>query len=413
MLLNYLKIAIKVWGRRKFFTFVSLFGISFTLMILMVVAAFADQIFGANYPEKKMDRMLFVLLLKEEYKDNGQSSGPLSYGLLDEFVSKMQTPELMSIQSVFKIVNAYVDNRKLSLYTKSTDSRFWEIYDFEFIEGKPFLEADVEAGNNVIVINEETRKQYFGEKKAVGELMEVDQINYRVTGVVKDVPFNRFTSFADVWVPINKPKELQNSEGYRGTFMATLLVPEDGSEKLVREEFKSLISKLEKPDPEQLLNIYSAADPLDESITRTLMGDSEDSKIEMVYLIIFLAMILFMALPAINLININISRIMERSSEIGVRKSFGATKVNLVWQFIFENILLTLVGCLLGFLFSYLVLIYINNSGLIPYANVQINMSIFFTGTLIAIFFGLLSGVFPAYRMANLQIVDALKGGVI
>lgn len=382
-------------------------------MILMVVTSFADHIFGSNYPEKKMDRMLFAHSIKEVYKDNGQSMGPLSYGLLNEYVSKMQTPELISIQSVFKIVNAYVDNRKLSLYLKSTDSYFWEIYDFDFIEGKPFTESDVETGNNVIVINAETRKQYFGENTAVGEIMEVDQVNYRVTGVVRDVPFNRFNSFSDVWVPINKPKELQNSDGYRGTFMVTLLVPENRSEKQVRDEFKTLISKLENPDPERTLSIYSAADPLEESITRTIMGDKDDSKIGIVYLIVFLVMTLFMALPAINLININISRIMERSSEIGVRKSFGASKVTLVWQFIFENILLTLIGSLLGFIFTYFILIYINNSGLIPYANIQINMSVFFIGTLIAVFFGLLSGVIPAYRMANLQIVDALKGGVI
>ena len=63
--------------------------------------------------------------------------------------------------------------------------------------------------------------------------------------------------------------------------------------------------------------------------------------------------LLFMLLPTVNLININISRIMERASEIGVRKAFGAPARTLVGQFIVENIILTLVGGLVGFVLSF------------------------------------------------------------
>ncbi len=58
MLKNYFKIAIAVLRRRKFFTFISLFGISFTLTILMVLTAFIDKVVGDNYPDKKRDRSL-------------------------------------------------------------------------------------------------------------------------------------------------------------------------------------------------------------------------------------------------------------------------------------------------------------------------------------------------------------------
>ena len=66
--------------------------------------------------------------------------------------------------------------------------------------------------------------------------------------------------------------------------------------------------------------------------------------------------LLFMLLPTINLVNINISRIMERSSEIGVRKAFGASSSTIIGQFIVENIFLTLLGGLLGFVLSAVVL---------------------------------------------------------
>ena len=69
-----------------------------------------------------------------------------------------------------------------------------------------------------------------------------------------------------------------------------------------------------------------------------------------------LVMFLFMALPTLNLVNINLSRILERSSEIGVRKAFGASSRTLVGQFVMENVILTLVGGALALVLSWITL---------------------------------------------------------
>ena len=65
MLLNYLKIAIAVLKRRKFFTFISLFGISFTLTILLVLSAFITKVTGENYPDRKRERLLYINTIEE------------------------------------------------------------------------------------------------------------------------------------------------------------------------------------------------------------------------------------------------------------------------------------------------------------------------------------------------------------
>jgi putative ABC transport system permease protein len=120
---------------------------------------------------------------------------------------------------------------------------------------------------------------------------------------------------------------------------------------------------------------------------------------------------LFVLLPTINLININVSRIMERASEIGVRKSFGASSRTLVAQFVVENVLLTLVGAAVGFVLSLFVLRAFNESGMIRYAAFAVNGRVFAYGVLLALAFGLLSGVYPAWRMSRMHPVAALKGG--
>jgi putative ABC transport system permease protein len=119
---------------------------------------------------------------------------------------------------------------------------------------------------------------------------------------------------------------------------------------------------------------------------------------------------LFMLLPAVNLINLNTSRILERASEIGVRKAFGASSWTLVGQFIVENLVLTLVGAAVGFLLAAWLLGVVNGSGLIQYAELRLNYRIFLWGVVLAVAFGLLSGVYPAWRMSRLHPVQALKG---
>jgi putative ABC transport system permease protein len=95
-----------------------------------------------------------------------------------------------------------------------------------------------------------------------------------------------------------------------------------------------------------------------------------------------------------------------------VRKAFGAPARTLVGQCLVENVLLTLLGGLIGLVMSFFVIRALNVSGILRYAEFVINPRVFGYGMLIAIVFGLVSGVYPAWRMSRLNPVDALKGGV-
>ena len=106
-------------------------------------------------------------------------------------------------------------------------------------------------------------------------------------------------------------------------------------------------------------------------------------------------MLLFSLLPAVNLVNLNMSRIMERASEIGVRKAFGASSRTLVGQFVVENLVLTLIGGAAGSSSRARRSGALNASGLIPYAHFTMNVRVFLYGLGLAVFFGLLSGRLP------------------
>jgi putative ABC transport system permease protein len=123
--------------------------------------------------------------------------------------------------------------------------------------------------------------------------------------------------------------------------------------------------------------------------------------------------LLFVLLPTMNLVSINLSRIMERASEIGVRKAFGASSRALIAQFVMENVVLTTIGGAIGFVLSYVALRAMLAMELVPYLVLDINLRIFGYGMLMAIAFGIFSGVYPAWRMSRMHPVNALRGGAL
>jgi putative ABC transport system permease protein len=222
----------------------------------------------------------------------------------------------------------------------------------------------------------------------------------------------RLVPFSDIWVPHTAAKSDSYTREYVGEFMGLFLLKDPSKLTLTRDELWSRLRAM-KPNDANFSKLEATPETLFDTIARMFVGDG--SRQETGYgarlrIVLGVAACLFMLLPAVNLINLNTSRIMERASEIGVRKAFGASSRTLVGQFVVENLVLTLVGAAIGFLVAALLLQVINSSGMIQYAQLHLNYRIFGWGVVLAVVFGLLSGVYPAWRMSRLHPVMALKG---
>ncbi len=406
MLKNYFKIAIAVLRRRKFFTFISLFGISFTLTILLVLTAFIDKVVGDNYPDRKRDRSLYIARLEEVGKGN-MSSGAPSYYFLDHFARNLKTPAKMAICSGFNGTNTYINNKKIAVNYKYTDAVYWDIMEYDFVEGKAFDKKQVENAEKVAVISEDMKNEYFGDVPSViGKYIEADNVKYRVTGVVKNIPITSYMTYSDIYLPYTVSKSDYKDKGYRGGYTAILLANSKDDLPKMHDEYDQMVQRIPM-ESKDFNKIYSHADKYIAAYVDT--GNENQSGVVLVLTIISVFVFLFMLLPTLNLVNINITRIMERSSEIGVRKAFGASSKTLVYQFIVENIILTLLGGLAGLFLSIVAIYIINSANLIPNLELSVNFTVLFIGLLVCLFFGLLSGVYPAWRMSKLDVVTALK----
>lgn len=408
MLINYFKIAIAVLKRRKFFTFISLFGISITLTMLIVLTAFIDKVVNDNYPDKKRDRLLYINTI-EQRGEHSMNSGPLSFYYLTRYAGRLKTPVQMAVSSTPKGTNTYLNNKKLSFNYKYTSAAYWELLDYDFLEGKGFTRQQTDNQEPVAVISEDTKKQYFGDLPSVtGKYIEADNVRYRVCGVVKNVPVTNYMLYSDIYLPYTVSKgDYNTNKGYSGNYIGILLAATKAEVPKIQREYEQMVSRLPMSDPKEYNKIYSHADPFLLAYLRT--GNEEKSGLGIALTAIGVFVLLVMLLPTLNLVNINITRIMERSSEIGVRKAFGASSRTLTGQFIVENLVLTLLGGLIGFVLSFIVLQIVNSLQPIPNLTLSVNFTVFLVALLTCLVFGLLSGAYPAWRMSRLPVVTALK----
>lgn len=411
MLKSYLKLAWKVLLRRKFFTFISLFGIAFTLVVLTLVTALLDHVV-AGYPPETMHASTVGIHFASIRGEHRRRNGLAGYALLDKYARDLPNVKQLAVASMQTGVFSYLNGQRLKSYMKRTDGAFWQILDFQFLEGGPYTESDVRDHRLVAVINDSTRRRFFGGQPALGRTIEADGQRFTVVGVVPDVSILRLVPFADIWVPHTTAKSDSYTREYVGDFVGILLLEDPSKLALTRDELWSRLRTVKLDDP-GFERLDATPETLFDTIGRMFTGDGSGAGAgygSRLQIALTVAALLFMLLPAVNLVNLNTSRIMERASEIGVRKAFGASSRTLVGQFVVENLVLTLVGSAIGFVVAALLLQVINGSGMIQYAELQLNYRIFGWGVLLAVAFGLLSGVYPAWRMSRLHPVQALKG---
>jgi putative ABC transport system permease protein len=307
-------------------------------------------------------------------------------------------------------VSVYQGDRVSRLDMRRVDADYWKIMDFRLRSGRLPMDDDDRQGRMVAVVNATTARQLFPDRAAVGERISVEGQSFEIIGVVDDVI--HVNAYADLWAPLGTFPSTNYRNEVTGTFGALLLGRSPADLPRIRADVERIAKTIEPVGDEIFGKTTLMADTKVDIFSRLLLGrmNEADSGADRLLATIGGGMLLFMLLPALNLVNLNMGRIMERSAEIGVRKAFGATSMQLAGQLIIENVLLCLAGGLVGLACAQGVLWWLEASHLIPYLEVHINLKVFGWGMLVTLVFGLLSGAIPAWKMSRLDPVHALKG---
>lgn len=440
MLTNYLKIAWRSLLRNKIYTFISLFGISFTLMVLMLSISFVDTELGANSPLTKKERIVTTIALEmarwerneEQIIDTSYVDGQMVLDTItNEIINKkatesnsgatlgerfiknnllnLQHVETMSIFNTFGGIIVYKDDQKIEFKTTYCDEKYFTILDFQFIEGNPFTKNQVENSLPVTIITEDKAKEYFGKLPSyIGKTIHHVDKNYEVIGVIEKV--NKTIAKADMILPytLMAASELNYGHGEFGSLNCLFLTPTKKDKIGLSKELRAIETSLEGTFDSQFDELSIIEKDINNAYASSLLF-TEENKFYILQWIFFGGLSFFILIPLLNLIHLNMQRMIERASEIGVRKSYGATQKHIITQVILENVLLTLVGGIIGFIITLAVLQWIKTSYLFKDVTLQFSQQFYVLSLVIIVILGTLTAVIPALRISTLRISESLK----
>jgi len=243
--------------------------------------------------------------------------------------------------------------------------------------------------------------------------MKINETMYKVIGMYKHTGKIMPYVSPDAVIPYTNA-DLDNQDSfYHGFFNVLFKKKNTASAEKLKEEimYAATTIPMDHPTkPEGYEEAEFEPNTYNEDYAQAIYYNKDAKKsYRIMKWIIFSLIAFFIVLPTLNLINLNVSRILDRSSEIGVRKAFGAHNGNIIFQFIVENIVQTFIGGLLGLGLAYFLINLLNNVGYMDDAILEMNYKFFLYSFLATLVFGILSGFLPALRMSKLHIVKALK----
>jgi putative ABC transport system permease protein len=437
MLRNYLQVAFRVLGRNLFFTFISLFGVSFTLLILMLIAGYLNAEFGGAPPLGNKDKIvelpwLILELVKtdtimtldttyvegemqidtirtpgETFPESVNQSG-ISLDFLKKYLTDVPGADRHTFLSTWQSYDLFVNGGKLTVPVVYADPAFWEIFNFNLLEGRFWSEADMAQAAQVAVITDELALKYFGRITDVaGQEMEMDGKIFTVSGVVEKATSSFNPVSAQAYLPHAVFQEPLNTyHEFMGWFQAVFM---GADAEALRRNLAQRAGQIPLPNSEfNVLKLEGLT--YAETLTQNILYHEDPAKGKLYVLWILIGVIgLFTLLPALNLVNLNTSRLLERAGEIGVRKAFGAHSGHILAQFVVENIVLTLIGGLIALLLAMPVVSAINESRVLGDVALAVDFRFWLYGLLIALAFGILTGLLPAWRMSRAHIVESLR----
>ena len=337
--------------QHRLFTGMYLIGTAVSIALAMTLFIIFYIKLGPVYPEYNRHRMVVIENASQKIKNQRGGylirNSNISRSFAKLIKDEAKSIERMALQSRVKctVVNT-ANNKKTTEYLNIVNGDFWQVFDYKFVEGHPFSEQQSESAEMVVVISTTLAQQLFAETKVVGKTLNLDGANYKITAVVEPASGCTPITEGNLWHPISWRSDDNEFVG----FYKAYIIGEE-TEK-IKAEIDDVFNRYVQAQPKE--NIYTME--VEDYWQNALDCDGETTLLDAIgkYLYILLA---FLFIPALNLSGMISSRMESRLDEIGVRKAYGATNGQIISQVLWENLLLTLMGTIIGLLLAYVVVI--------------------------------------------------------
>jgi putative ABC transport system permease protein len=425
MKLSYFRQAIRTIKENPYPAFISIMGIALSIgMIMSLLVANRAKTMDLE-PENNRTRSLYVkwVGVKEKSTGNHVVNGFMSLKTIRECFQSLKTPEAVTVSSFIHSHLATLpggDNQK-RCYVLYTDDVFWKVFDFKFIDGNGYNKQEFDSGIKKIVISKQLARTMFGTtENVIGKQMQLNYITYTVSGVVQDLSPITVATYAHAWIPYTSVQQGQSSdsEGITGMYKCQIIAHSSGDFDAIRKEVEEQTNRYNTTLANYKIEYYGQPDTRYVEDHRFGAGylDMKRSYLSDIGLVLILLLV-----PAINLSGLTLSRMRKRTSELGVRKAYGANKNTLMGQVLSEQMVYSLIGGALGLLISFTAVHFISDFGFNQnnYFGLDIqadfNPAVFITPVTFLLTFAfcliinLLSAGIPAWKVSSAPIVESLR----
>lgn len=379
--------------RNKIRTFLTSLGILIGVLSVVLLMAFG---FGLkNYIEDQFEilgKNLIMILPGKGFQGGGQG---LIGGI--QFDEK-DVQRLKRLNDIHALAPVFTKTLKIESYDKSestmliaTTTDIFKVLNLEVEYGKQFDSADIEKRAKKVIMGAVISEKLFGtSQNAVDKTVRIQNQRFTVIGVFKKIGSGALGSDDDnnSVIPYKTAYSFNPSKKF---FAIYVKGRNEISISKLKENIKNTLLKRYKEDDftvteqSELLNVVNSIFTILNTVLIAIGSIS-------------------LVVGGIGIMNIMYATVTERTKEIGIRRAIGATKKDILYQFLTETLILSIFGGLMGLLIAFIIVALIQ-----PLFPAEINFLSIIAALGVSSFIGVFFGVFPANRAANLSPIDAIK----
>lgn len=407
---DYLRSALYNIRHNKAYAAFCILGTALTFVFVIILLQLAHTVSSTEAPLGNADRTIRVGRM---YTDHGPEHDWRAY-------CRWEVQDIVSMRDLVKgyekmglshveSVNPVIAGKLKNVVANYVNGDYWDIHDFDFVAGRAFTVEDYQAATPVAVIKESNARKYFGSpEEALDQTIELQRNTFRIIGVISDFSSLAANEWSTLWLPYiyNKGVPSGNTD-----YTLEFLFPSDVSAAEMKENVMRAArhhwgqQDKEIVEPTELHTVR-------EEVT-AMIGD------RMLTYGIWVVILVLLVIPAVNIVTLSTANIETRAGEIALRRALGASKGQAFLQMVGENLVLVLLGTVLGLLLAYptfsLIETYILDVTTGEGASLlgAMNWWVILLGVLpLSVLFALMSGGIPAWMAVRRNIAGTLKGEV-
>jgi putative ABC transport system permease protein len=299
---------------------------------------------------------------------------------------------------------SYGDKKFIEENFKYVEQDIFDIFSFDFIHGE---------SNNALtrpftaVINEVIAFKYFGDENPLGKMLQIDTAYYEITGVIKKLPLNSRLKL-DVFLSFVTGNPDQYDDWRAGGFLQTFIklkegISPDQFEKKLLTVPEIVNGEVLKEGGEQNIPYLQALNKIHTDTTYDYTWDTEPITNPIYIIILFITGAFILIIASLNFINLSTAKHIARAKEVIIRKIVGASRKQLIFQFLGESLLIVFIAHIIGMFLMEFSIGYFNQTTQLGLIIDYSDKNLWFLIVSLILFIGLLAGSYPAFMLSSFK----------